>query len=114
MGAQRAWVPPRTTTRLGAGARASGSARVCSTSATEPALPMSKVCSPPRTRPGRKESRGEPSTAPLTAASQMAAAARTQVRCCRNSPARGLRARMRSSTNGVPVSIDSERAVRRI
>ena len=101
-------------TRLGALASARGRAIVCSTSGTEPALPISTTCSPATTSPGRKTMRVLPSSAPSTTAPHRSAAVRAAVRCCRIKPGFFLRARMFSSTNGVPVVIESDSALRRI
>ena len=70
--------------------------------------------SPGVTPPGRKSNSREPIASPLTSALPTFAAARTDMRCCGCNPGLERRARMLRRWNGLPVSRDSARLVRRI
>ena len=113
-GADGLSVPPLTSTREGPSANHSAGSTVCSTSVQLPALPIAKRYSPPRTMPGRKTRRCDPSSAPSTVARQISVAALTAVRCWRNSPGFARPARMLVMVNGWPVIIDRLSAERRI
>ena len=108
------WVPPVRVTVLGSGARSRPYTIVCSTSVALPAVSIETRCAPPWIARGRNEMVVEPRVSPETSALHTALAACTAARCWRASPGLDRAARMRSILNGLRVTIESDRALRRI
>ena len=107
-------VPPSSTSFEGEAAVNNAGRTVCKTSVALPAVPTANANSPGITPPGVNVIAAAPSSTPSTVAQEMLAAALTAVRCCRRSPGFGLPARIFSMRNGLPVTVDSASAVRRI
>lgn len=103
-GLQGTCVPPRRMRRDGAPASTSGKSNASKSKVTEPALGVvaatSISYSPARIIRGTNCSSVEPSSAPFTVAPEMAARARTTVKCCGCRPGFGRHTLTRVSVSG--------------
>lgn len=113
-GAIGLWVPPVMRAANGRTAVSAAGSSVCTTSAAEPAEPMSISSASTISGPGANDSRIEPTSSPLTLAPLCSAAARTQARCCLRRPGLARPARIFSMVNGRPVITESASALRKI